>query len=312
MEKTQQFLLSNIQTAENFQITNQLLYWQGKSFCPYISNTDYKLDGENFWASFGSQVIITKDAHLQPMQIATLSPFLTAQGVTTALIMLDHLPSSQQLAIYARQLKDKTSVHIGWLLPLSEDLSLADIKQLETAPAVCGWYCDNQFINIGKFTNIASITKPIIIHAPLAPINNFHILQQMLTAMGKQGFITALNDDAQSVMPWLGLDSKASNQHLPCIVTDQPHLIQNFWQSWQKQYQQKLDVYSLSLMNEYIAQSYQLLGIKNKGRLHAGYDADVTLLDHKSNVQHVIVHGQISLWKKEFTENYSGSTPSYR
>lgn len=306
MEKTQQFRIKNIQIAKNFQMTQSSLCWQGKSLCHHIKTADHIFDGEGLWPSFGAPMIITKDAHLHPLQIAKLSPFLTTQGITTALIMLDYLPSSHQLSGYARQLKNKTSVHVGWILPLSKDLSPSDIRQLENAPAVCGWYCDDLFINEAIFSNLAAVAKPLLIHAPYASVKHFHLLQQVLKATKKQGFITALDDDIQSTMVWLS-KPKNDHYHLPYLVTHRPHLVQNFWQSWQEQYQQEFNVHSLSLMAEYITQNYQIINIHNKGRLHAGYDADMVLLDHHGSVQHVITHGEISLWKTEFTEQYAGS-----
>lgn len=309
MEKMQTSSLSNIQIAENFQKKSTNLYWQGSKIITNSQEADNPLNAENLWASFGAPMIITKDAHLKPMQLIKLSPFLTTQGITTAFVMLEHVPSAEQLVADARLLKGKISTHTGWILPLSEYLSPSEIQQLENAPAVCGWYCDDAFINEGKFTNLASISKPLLIHAPDASVKNFCLLQKMLLAMNKQGFITALNHNAPSILTWLGINPEKNSYCLSFIVSDRPHLIENFWKSWSKQHQQQINEKTLCLLNEYIAQSYQILNIKNKGRLYAGYDADIVLIDERGDVQHVITHGEISLWKTEFTESYNGIAP---
>ncbi len=307
MEQSPSFLLKNVRIAQNFRQYSTDLSWENKKFCQKTVQIEHVMDAHHLYASAGALMIVDCDAYLEPLRLAALSPILLQQGVTSTLVMLDHLPSTEMLAGYGRALKNHIAVHVGWLLPLGANLSVEAIQKLEQAPAVAGWYVTDDFIRKGEYSNLGAVSMPLYIHAPNINATQYDGFEQVILAMKKNAYVSAYN--SKEYIPslcYLGLEISENRHILPCIVTASPNKVENLWQKWCNLHGQCINAQSLSLMGEYIAQLYISCGVSQKGRLWQNFDADVVLLDDSGHVHHVIIGGEVALWQKEFTMQYAG------
>ncbi|MFV0431051.1 MAG: hypothetical protein ACK5MJ_02605 [Alphaproteobacteria bacterium] len=293
--------------------------WQGSQQIFSHKEPDTRLKGNGI-VCFGCMALVTDKLWENIGNVALTSPLFMEKGITSCLWMRADRPNPKQLADDGRELKGKIATHIGWLIKLEQNQTLEEIKALEEAPAVVGFWVDSDWINQPDLAILGAIERPILLETQNANLSAYQKLLTTFKALKKRPFIINApifhpRDypelvNLQSIGRMLSDKTGISvgGHYLPIIS----HMSQlssennHFWAKWlgEDAANQK---WQISYAQQQVYKIYNSFGIAFKGRKISGYNADIVVLDEQFRAKTVIIGGKIALWENEFTQEFAGS-----
>ncbi len=318
MQESKLFRLENISEILMGQLNATSITWQDNKQVFSHKEPDERIDGNGI-ASFGGLGLCTPPLWHNAHHAGEISPLLAEKGITSSLWMRSDNPTPVQLAEEARMLKNKTAVHLGWLLPMPLGWDEKKGKALEDSPAVAGFWMDSKVMAQYDIAFLAHLEKPIILDAQDVELSVYMRVLKSFRAIKKRPIIVnspifhprdyeelvALQSMATLISCRAG--SSIGGVYMPIFS----HLRElnnkdNFWRWWQNG--NVSDKYwQLFFAQQQIYKAYKAFNIIFKGRKIAGYDADIVILDPETLALKIIITGgKITYWQGEFSHNFSG------
>ncbi len=317
MQEPKFFCLENIHEILMGRLHQTSISWQGEKQIFSHKEPDIRLNEEGI-VSFGALALCTAHLWQSASHAASLSPLFIEKGITATLWMRSDTPTAVELADEARALKNKIATHIGWLLPLTSDMNEAQLKKLEEAPAVCGFWIGAEYIKNVDIPLLSHINKPIVIDTDGIDISAYEQLLKSFIALKKRPII--LNGplfhprDYESLVELQSIATIVSARaggsiggvYMP-IFSHLTQLYQkyNFWANWLDG-DKDASYWQIFFASQKVYKSYENFRLMFKGRKMPGYDADIVVLDEDFTPKIVITGGSIAYWKGEFMREFRG------
>lgn len=319
MQESKYFRLEDITETALGEVRSTSIDWCGSKQSFSHQEPDFRLNGKGT-VVFGGLALVEPNLWSDMDAIGKISPLFLEKGLTSTLWMRPDNPTPKQLADEGRALKNKIAVNIGWLVKLQKNQTVEDIRALEEAPAVVGFWADSEWINQPDLAVISAYECPIVLDAKSADLSAYQRVLAAFKAMKKRPII--LNApmfhprDYPELVSLQAIGHTLSDKngqsiggtYLPILSHKSQLNAQNnsFWQqrvNGDKLAQNWLIYYAQSQ----IYKAYSVFNIAYKGRKMPGYDADIVVLDGHFRPKTAIVGGTISLWENEFLHEYNGT-----
>lgn len=319
MQESKYFRLEDITETALGEVRTTSIDWYGSKQSFSHQEPDFRLNGKGM-AVFGGLALVQPNLWADMDDIGRISPLFLEKGITSTLWMRPDSPSPKQLADDGRTLKNKLAMNIGWLVKIQKNQTADNIRALEEAPAVVGFWADDEWINQPDLAVLSAYERPIILNAKTADLAAYQRVLAAFKALKKRPII--LNApmfhprDYPELVSLQAIGHTLSDKngqsiggtYLPIISHKSQLNTQknSFWQE-RANVDKRTQNWLIFHAQSQIYKAYSVFNIAFKGRKMPGYDADIVVLDGHFRPKTVIVGGTISLWENEFLHEYNGA-----